>query len=376
MSLLGIHLTTSIGPTIPVPLPASLAENLDAVVVMHTDEGPSVAQLTFRVGKGGVTGVGNELLLKTQVRLGARVLLVVTVGVMPQVLFDGIITARESNPGDVPGTSTLTITSEDPTFKMDRVDQSAEHPAQPDPVVVAKIIGSYGHIPAVVPPPSFDVPLPVTRTPVQTGSDLAYLRGLAASYGFVFYLSPGPAPGMITGYWGPPVRPGLPQPALTVNMGGQTNVTRFNARVQSTNPTIVQGSVQDSETGQTIPVVTAMSSQPPLGREPMLAQDPSSLRYERLREPGLNTVQAFARAQAITDASTADALVAHGSLDAARYGGVLQNRGLVGVRGAGDDYNGNWRVTSVTHNLRRGSYTQDFTLKRGELGALLPVVRT
>lgn len=374
MALLGIHLTMLVGPVVPVPLAATLAENVEMVSVRHTDEGPSVAQLTLRVGKGGVTGIANDLLLKTQVRLGARLQILVTTGILPQVLFDGFLTAREWSPGSAPGSSLFTATAEDPTYKMDLVDQAAEHPAQPDIAIVAKIIASYGHVPLVIPPPAFDVPIPIERVPSQQGSDLAYLRQLAARYGYVFYLIPGPAPGLITGYWGPPVRPGLPQSALTVDMGGQTNVISFSATVQNTRATLVQGEVLDRQTGQTIPVFTATSSRPPLGLAPVLLQDPTSLRFQRLREPGLNIVQAFSRAQAITDASTDDAVTASGSLNTAQYGGLLQNRALVGVRGAGFDFDGYWRVTSVTHAIRKGSYHQDFTLKRGELGALLPTV--
>ena len=38
---------------------------------------------------------------------------------------------------------------------------------------------------------------------------------MAARHGYVFYISPGPLPGMNTGYWGPPIRIGVPQPAIT-----------------------------------------------------------------------------------------------------------------------------------------------------------------
>jgi hypothetical protein len=52
----------------------------------------------------------------------------------------------------------------------------------------------------------------------------------------------------------------------------------------------------------------------------------------------------------------------------------LRARGLVGVRGAGFAYDGNYFVRSVTHDIARGSYTQSFTLSREGTGALLPVV--
>ena len=66
-------------------------------------------------------------------------------------------------------------------------------------------------------------------------------------------------------------------------------------------------------------------------------------------------------------AQTADAVSAEGSLDVLRYGQVLKTRRLVGVRGGGLAFDGLYFVESVTHHLKRGEYTQDFTLTRNGL---------
>lgn len=87
----------------------------------------------------------------------------------------------------------------------------------------------------------------------------------------------------------------------------------------------------------------------------------------------LNPVEALARSVARASAS-ADAVTAQGQLDVARYGQVLKARGLVGVRGAGLAYDGLYYVKSVTHNIKRGEYTQSFTLTRNGLIPLTPVV--
>jgi hypothetical protein len=47
---------------------------------------------------------------------------------------------------------------------------------------------------------------------------------------------------------------------------------------------------------------------------------------------------------------------------------------LVGVRGAGLAYDGLYYVNSVTHNLKRGSYKQNFALSRDGLISPTPVV--
>ena len=71
-----------------------------------------------------------------------------------------------------------------------------------------------------------------------------------------------------------------------------------------------------------------------------------------------------------------DSVFGTGQLDVVRYGHVLRARQLVGVRGAGDAFNGLHYVTHVTHQLKRGSYTQSFGLARNALLSTLPVVPT
>jgi hypothetical protein len=97
------------------------------------------------------------------------------------------------------------------------------------------------------------------------------------------------------------------------------------------------------------------------------------VRRKQFRQSGLNAVQAFGRAQAMTDASV-DAVVVEGELDALRYGNLLQPRGLVGVRGAGYLHDGFWYVKRVKHSLQKGQYRQQFTLAREGLGSTTPVV--
>ncbi|RIH75776.1 hypothetical protein Mterra_03950 [Calidithermus terrae] len=65
-----------------------------------------------------------------------------------------------------------------------------------------------------------------------------------------------------------------------------------------------------------------------------------------------------------------------GSLDTVRYGHVLRNRRLVGLRGVGLSYDGYYYVRQVTHriDLRQSSYTQSFGLSREGIGTLLPVL--
>ena len=85
-------------------------------------------------------------------------------------------------------------------------------------------------------------------------------------------------------------------------------------------------------------------------------------------------------AQAATTAIAAvtnspDSVRGEGEVDAVRYGSVLRARKLVGVRGVGFSYDGNYYVRRVTHSISRGEYTQRFSVSREGTGSLLPVVR-
>jgi hypothetical protein len=231
-----------------------------------------------------------------------------------------------------------------------------------------------------------DVPIPTDRTPTQQGTDFAYLPQMAARFGYVFYIVPGPVPLMNLAYWGPPVRSGLPQPALKVNQGAGTNVTSVNFQFNPMEPTVVAGRVQDGQSGQSVPVVTAASTRPPLAREPALNTYMPNARKVFLDSSsgsggsggqggGLTVAQAFARAQGITDRSVDNVLAATGEIDALRYNSLLTPRGLVGLAGVGMGYDGDYYVKSVSHSIRVGEYRQRFTLTRDGAFALTEFVR-
>lgn len=377
MSLLGTHLNLLIGPTVAVPAPLTLVEALQGVEVEHSDAERSVFRLTFAVGRSGPLDLLDYPLLRDPLlRPFNRVILTVTLGAVPGVLMDGIITHQELSPSAEPGSSTLTVIGEDVSVMMDLKERSEEHPAQDETIIANKIILSYaqfGLIPMVIPPPVVDVPIPIERTPVQQATDLEYLKQLADRHGYVFYVSPGPVPFANTAYWGPPRRLDLPQRALSMNMGPNSNVERINFRNDALAPTLVEGRVQDRLTNQSVPVQTFASTRPPLSSQPSVLANRANVRRRQLRQTGVNTMQAFARAQGITDASS-DSVTAEGELDVGRYGHLLRARGLVGLRGAGFSYDGLYYVKRVRHTLRRGEYRQAFTLTRDGVGSTTPVV--
>lgn len=241
MSFLGIHLTLMIGPTVAVPATPDLTEALESVTVTHNDDQRSGFQIVFRAGRGSPLGAADyPLLLNPLLRPFNRVILVVIFDVMPRVLIDGIVTHQQLAPGTGPGAGKLTVTGEDISLKMDLQEKTQEHPMQDEMLIAMKLIGSYGLIPMVIPPPVIDPPIAIDRTPVQQATDLRFLLQMAERYGYVFYVQPGPAPYMNFGYWGPPKRMDLPQKAISVNMGPESNCENIRFSHNALSPQMVR----------------------------------------------------------------------------------------------------------------------------------------
>lgn len=375
----GVQLQLLIGPVVPVPAPTPVMEALESVEVVHSAEGPSAFQISFRFRReGGMVGMAAEVLLALPIfKVFSRVVLTVTFKSIPHVIMDGIVLNQQLQPGGEPGSVRFTLTGEDVSIMMDRHDVNAAHPMQNDVVIANKLIlkyAQYGLIPLVIPPAMLNLPLPTDPPPTQNTTDYKYLQDLASRYNYDFYITPGPAPLANLAYWGPKIRVGIPQKALTVDMGFATNVSNLSFEHNAAEPTTVQGQVMDKTTGVPLPVLALTSFQIPLASLPTLTTNITYARRETVRDSGSDYVQALALAQGRLERSTNEVLTGSGEVDVLKYDGVLRARGLVGVRGAGLLYDGFYYVKRVTHSLQRGSYQQRFTIAREGLGTTTPVV--
>ena len=371
MADLGVRLQLLIGPTVPVPAPYAVVDALIDLEVTNKDQERDGFQMKFSLGKDSPLEYG--LLLSGLFDPPNRIIIQVFVGIMPQVLIDGIITNHQVVPSNRPGESTLVITGEDVSLMLDLEEKNTTHPNQADSIIVTKLIGSYatyGLTPMVT--PTTDFPIQTDRIPTQQGTDLRYIQQLAGRNGFVFYIEPALIPGVNTAYWGLDNRLGLPQPALTLNMGSETNVdTPINFSFNALGPASHQVTIVEPTTRLAISIPVPGSLRPPLASQPA-----ASLRKTIARDTAnLSATQAALRALSSTSASS-DAVTASGEVDAVRYGQALRARRLVGVRGAGASYDGNYYVKQVTHRIKRGSYKQSFTLSREGRGTLTPMVVT
>ncbi len=374
---LGTYVHVLAGPTVPQPLPAPIAARLISVAVKETDSTRSAFTLTFDAGRSGPAEMlDSPLFSHPGLASGARVSIVLAAGGVPEVLTDGFITTIEHAPGSGPGASRFTVTGLDVSWLLDREEVTRQLPMDDYPQVLM-ILAAYaaqGIVPMAVPPQDMDPPLPIERIPQQRATDLAHLALLARRHGYVTYAIPGPLPGMSRLYWGPPLRTGVPQRAITGGQAPSDNVTgdvRFT--LDAHEPVTVQGREQDRRTGTEMPIRTTPPLRIPLSARPLAVERAADTRIRLSRESGSSAVATRARAQAEVDRS-ADAVTATGTLDGSRYGAVLRPRGLVGLRGFGWSHDGLWAVRSVEHTLARGSWTQAFGLARDGYGSTVPAV--
>ena len=374
-----IKLSLLIGAGIPVPAPGCAIEALTSVKVdSGSGESQSGFELTFDVplrsplrtlflasGGGAVGGV--PLM---------RVVLIVTMNGRADPIIDGVATDIEAQPTDS-GNTKIVVKGKDLTALMDLNEiRGLPYPATPPSVRVLAILARYaafGVVPLVIPAVVDEPPVPTERIPQQQGTDLKYIRRLAKEAGYVFFMEPGPVPGMSRAYWGPEIRVGAPQPALTTGMDGVSNVDQISFHMDREAKSIPIVYFHEARShlsiGLPIPDITPMN--PPLGLVPPLPP-----KIEHLSETGhLTPGQAMMHGLAYV-AQHSDAVFGSGTLDVARYGHVLKSRSLVGVRGVGLPYDGLHYVRNVTHDIQRGSYKQTFSLARNGLFSTVPMVPT
>lgn len=357
--------------------PSYVMEKLETAEVTRNDNGPSAFQLSFHADRAAGLSEDFSLLSGSLLRPSTRITICVVLNSTPTVLIDGFITRQELSHNRDFGAYTLTITGEDISIVMDRVELSLEYPGMGDSVIALAVLAKYVAfaIPHVIPTEVDLIPLPVERTPQQSGTDREYLQQLAAPYGYIFNVQPGPAAGTNTAYWGPRPRIGAVSPALSVDQGPSTNVESLDFQFDSLAPTLVYGMVQDDETQIDAPLATLTSTEePPFASSPALDLFGLLQRRNLFCDPRYGYLMAMVNAQAQTNVSTEQVVVAQGELDTLRYGDVLATPGLINVRGTGLSYDGRYYIQSVKHTIARGSYRQAFTLTREGVGSTISKV--
>ncbi|MFA0811111.1 hypothetical protein [Microbulbifer epialgicus] len=363
----GIDLSLLFGPGVPAPAPRAIIDSLQSVKI---EENSGAVQSGFDL----VFALEKDSPLNTLFLLAGgsalpilRLALVATINGKAIALINGVVTKTDLRPSSDGTPAMLSVKGKDLTGAMDAIDFSGiPYPAMPAFARVALVLAKYswlGVIPQVIP----DVagpPLPTEKIPRHQGTDLAYIRMLADEAGYTFFMKPGPAPTTSIAYWGPEIRIGEIQPALTVDSGFSNNTEDLSFSFDKEGLEVPVVYIQNPQTKAPIPIPipSAIPFQPPLGLVP-----PIPPKITRMTDTArLNPAEALARGFAHA-AQHMDAVSGNGQIDVVRYGRILRARNLVGVRGAGQAFDGVHYVESVIHDLSRGSYKQSFSLKRSGL---------
>ena len=370
----GFYLTLMMGSFNAGPVPHEVIDALTEAQVNTTVGSQGGFQLKFGIGKQSKI---QQMLNSGYFDPRTRVVLAVTVNGSTEVLMDGIITKQDIAPDSKVGKSVLTITGIDLTALMDFLDLTGvPYPGLPEFLIVEAVLAKYavlGVIPLAIPAsiPNFQNPL--EHWVKQIGTDYAFVTGLAALTGAVFYLDPGPTPGKSLAYWGPDLSKliGGTQSALTINFDGATNIDSLSFSYDGTLATQYFVTIIEPTTKLPIPIPVPNID---LLKAPLAAHAPTPVRSKNLKPIANESPVGAALAGLGALFATTDVVTGSGQLDVLRYGKVFKARQLAAVRGSGTYYDGKYYVKSVTHNIKRGEYKQSFTLSRGGLGSSVTTV--
>ena len=368
----GIQVQLLIGTVSTSPAPPDVIDALREVQVTQNAGQRSGFQLRFALAKGSSLDL---MLAGRELDPPARVIIVVHVDGRPTVLSDGVVTRHDMARSNDAGQSSLTLTGVDVSQMMDLVDLSGlplPMPAEAQVLTLLAPFAAYGVVPMVIPSVLLLCANPIERFASIQGTPYAHISQLADQIGYTFYVEPGPTPGMNIAYWGPDIRTGSPQPALTVDSDATSNVDSMSFSFDGISRTVyvLTSFPKQIKVPIPIPVPDLTPLSPPLGQKL-----PIPLSYKRMNVEShakdenddstarLDVVEALSRGMARAS-QAANVISGSGSLDVLRYGRFLQCRRLVGVRGAGTAYDGEYVVKSVSTTLKPGEAKQRFTLGR------------
>ena len=185
---------------------------------------------------------------------------------------------------------------------------------------------------------------------------------------------PDPSPGQSMAYWGPDLSKmfGGIQPALSINFDANTNVDSLSFSYDGTLAT--QYFVTIIEPNTEFPDSRPAAEHRRLQGPPQTANAPTPLkqqpetRCQRRRSP----TRRYGPRQAVRRPPTPSPAAASSTCCAT---GMCSRRGSSRQYAAqARTYDGKYYVKSVTHNIKRGEYKQNFTLGRGGTGSSVSTV--
>jgi uncharacterized protein len=281
-----------------------------------------------------------------------------------EVVFDGYISHVATRTNREAANMTVEIRGVDASYHMNQEEKTRIWRGKTYEDIASDIFDDYQFKKFIADPPaSGEVPLQVA----QRSTDHRFMRELARRRGYEFYVLGGNA------YFRPADLTTQPQKLIAVNFGEESNCSNLQIEADGTAPTQASVAYFDALEGEARTDPQTESSLPALGTKLL-----SSLRGQVNMPQGTR----IARGMGFSSPAQADEYAAgmlrrngwwvnaNGSLNGLRYGHVLRSRKLVTVKGVGPNYNGNYYVRKVRHNLTARTYDMQFELARNALGKL------
>ena len=374
---LGAYLSLRIGKIEAVPVSEALIRSVESIQVKQSCRTHSGFQIVFTDDSTGLNSVSS--ILADSIAVFYRVGITILKGPNPIQIMDGFITHIEVSESDTEPTRVV-VTGKGISVAMDIKETVMEYPAMPDSAIVEEVLAiyeaEYGIIPEIIPPPASLPPNPEDRIPVHRGTDYEKLKSLASQYGYLFYVLPGEIPMTNKAYWGPQDRAKVPQPGISMNLGGTSNVSEISFSINGLQAYSISGFIQDRTTNMTSPVdAPEPVSLPPFAAEPT-AEVQQPFLSNRLYQPrGAESIMVAEKAALFqSNASTQQIVIGKGKLNTQKYGSILMP-GTVGVQGAGISFDGLYCVEDVTTDITQNSISQSFEISREGLVETTPEVR-
>jgi hypothetical protein len=154
-------------------------------------------------------------------------------------------------------------------------------------------------------------------------------------------------------------------------MDASTNIDSLNFSYDGTLATQYLVTILEPNTG--IPLLIPVPNIDIL-KAPLAAHAPTPLRSQQLKPVANQSPVGAAVAALASLFQNVDVINANGQLDVLRYGHIFKARQRAAVRGAGQYYDGNYYVKSVTHSIKRGEFKQSFVMTRGGTGSSVSTV--
>jgi phage protein D len=281
-----------------------------------------------------------------------------------EVVFDGYLSHVDLRANPATSNLTVELRGVDASYHMHQEEKARIWRGKTYEAIASAILDDYEFKKFVADPPaSGDPPLQVA----QRATDHSFLRELARRRGYEFYVLGANA------YFRPPDLTTQPQKLIAFRFGDQTNCDDLELSADGTAPTAASVAYFDALEGEARTDRQTDSGLPPLGSQQLSAlrgqvNMPQTRRIAR--GLGFSSPEQAAEYAAGMLRRHAWWVTARGTLNGLRYGRVLRSRKLVTVKGGGPNYNGNYYVRKVRHNLTARTYTMQFELGRNALGRL------